>query len=350
VQVEPVWSKCVDWREEQVRADAGVLVETRDDHVLLVDASGSETEIHESVAPGVSVRLLVQGRGFAELDSGDDFIDIFDDAGNWVVRHELAEPPPVEPPPWWVMCSYVLLPEVGWAVYVEGWGGEIPTCQARVRLLAPDGTEVLRLTEADPGWFTPLSGNALGVYGTAVSQQYTSDTSLLLGLDGSEIWRLVSDGEAHGSYMSVAWSTDDVAQRIAGETWHMRNGALLGSIPFASSLNMAPGGRYMTGHSDPPGDDEIALTEDGVLLWQEVVEGEVSGATRASDAGEVLVGLRSGDDENVVLLDRAGRVAWEEPAAGSNIWRLAWYPGGDAFLVVDLDVYLKRYTVWRIAR
>jgi hypothetical protein len=97
------------------------------------------------------------------------------------------------------------------------------------------------------------------------------------------------------------------------------------------------------------GDGKDALVwEDGVELWHTDLGDEIS-LRGVSDRGESLFGAGPSFSDSVVLVDRQGRPTWEQPAA-EYLWRMAWFPGGDRFLVMDFDIYLRRYTVWRIVR
>jgi hypothetical protein len=351
VQVEPVWSKCRAWYAEEVRADGGLLVHATDHRVLKIGADGTEVEIHDGAATGVSEELIVQGRGFALIDHPwQAFFDIHDDTGAFVVRHEIPSDPQAFPPP----CWYRFLPEVGWAVYVEGVGGE-PCEPSYFRLLAPDASEVLLLSAVDPGWFEPLIPNELGLYGATPYWGPDEQTMVLLGLDGVEQWRF--DTEDRMRDASAAWASDDLALATTdARAFHLRDGMPIATLTFppdaALRARMAVGGRYMVvlSYNATDYDDiwETVVLEDGIELWR-ADPGDDMWLRDVSDQGETLLETGVHPDERVVLLDRQGSLAWDQPAP-VNVYSAKWFPGGDTFLTVGFELHLRRYTVWRIVR
>ena len=52
----------MQWLDEEVREDGGLLAIDRDLRVLKVDADGNEVVIHEPDQPDVTVATIVQGR------------------------------------------------------------------------------------------------------------------------------------------------------------------------------------------------------------------------------------------------------------------------------------------------
>jgi outer membrane protein assembly factor BamB len=339
-----------------VRADDGLLVPAGDGRVLRVDADGNEVVILGSHTPGTHRQLIPQGLGFAVIESGlGELIDIHDDTGAFVVRHEFSNDPPPGAPSW-APCEHLLLPDVGWTVYVEGPVGDDECVYERLRLLAADGSEVVRMTPSDDGWLHPLVGGKVGVYGTTADGP--DQTVLLMDLDGAELWRFDAGGALHPNQLTVAWATDDIAFKASPETaYHVRGGTPIATLAYAagwevSRVRIAHGGRYMAvsgvDDSDPSDPTEAVVLEDGAELWRSDV-GQGTLLDGISDRGEALVRPSPAYEDEIMLLDQQGRVAWEQ-AAVESLYPMEWFPGGDRFLVVDFDLQQGRYTVWRIVR